>query len=177
MNTEVMIKILMSASSSDEETKLIQEELSTLLHSKGLNPSNIICRSGSTEIIITFIVESMAKGALGAIGALFFSLIRTKLSANKQNSDSETLIAQSHQDYIKMQEITQNDSNTELPKVVIDDESCTTVILVRSNNVKYTLAIDKTSEDNTNQIVTQYDIEVVDGKVKKFAKSESQYFE
>ncbi len=177
MNTEVMIKILMSESSTEAETKLIQEELQTLLHRQGLKPTSITCRNGSTEVIIKFVVESMAKGALGAIGALFFSLIRNKMSANNQKSDTDTLIYQSQQDYIEMLEITPSDSSKDLPEVVIDDELCFMKLGVRSSNVKYTLAITETSKDNNAQVVTQYDIEITDGQVKKFAKSESQYFE
>jgi hypothetical protein len=177
MNTEVMIKILMSESSSDEETKIIQEELQTILHQQGIKPASITCRHGSTEVIIQFIVESMAKGALGAIGALFFNLIRNKLSANNQTSNTETLISQSQQDYIEMLEITPNDSGKELPEVVIDDDLCLMKLGVRSSDVKYTLAITETSKGDNVQVVTQYDIEITDGQVKKFAKSESQYFE
>lgn len=176
MNTEVSIKILMNESSSEEEVKLIKEEIATFLYKKGLTPTSIVCRSGSTELTIQFVLEQMAKGVLSAIGGLFFSFVYKEISKNKASQDGENRIEESKKDYIKsMEELMPNESDIELPKILMDKELSTLLqVIDRSSDATYTLSVAK--DDGLIQTVTEHTIEVSNGKLKKFGKSENQYF-
>jgi hypothetical protein len=176
MNTEVSIKILMNESSSEEEVKLIKEEIATFLYKKGLAPTSILCRSGSTELIIQFVLEQMAKGVLSAIGGLFFSFVYKEMSKNKANQDSENRIEESKKDYIKnVGELMPTEADIELPEILIDKELSTLLqVIDRSSDATYTLSVAK--DDGLIQTVTEHTIEVSNGKLKKFGKSENQYF-
>lgn len=79
--SSVTLHIFASHTASSSELAQIENELRIALNELGLEPNNLVCKPGSTEIIIeffSFATEKIAAGAVGALGALFFNFFARK---------------------------------------------------------------------------------------------------